>query len=58
MTSREDEGEDKSDEWKRNSKPVGERSSRPLRGEGNERRDGEHNSNLNSGILATEYKCL
>ena len=44
------------------SKQVRERSSRSLRGEGNERRDGEHDSsgdsNLNSGILATEYKCL
>ena len=38
------------------SKRVGERSSRPLRGEGNERRDGEHDSsNLNSDYLGTEY---
>ena len=41
------------------SKRVGERSSRPLRGGGNERRDGEHDSsNLNSDDLATEYKYL
>ena len=44
------------------SKRVGERSSRSLRGEGNERRDGEHNSsgdsNLNSSDLGTEYKYL
>ena len=30
------------------SKRVGERSSRSLRGERNEERDGEHDSNLNS----------
>ena len=40
------------------SKRVGERSLRSLRGEGNERQDGEHDSNLNSGVLATEYKYL
>ena len=37
VTSKEDEGEDESDEWKGNS---------------------SGDSNLNSGILATEYKCL
>ena len=43
------------------SKRVGERSSRSLRGEGNERRGGEHDSrdsNLNSGYLGTGYKYL
>ena len=42
-----------------------ERSSRSLGGEGNERRDGEHDSsgdsrgsNLNSAYLGTEYKYL
>ena len=47
------------------SKRVRERSSRSLRGEGNERRGGEHDSrdsnggsNLNSDYLGTEYKYL
>ena len=43
------------------SKRVRERSSRSLGGEGNKRRDGEHDSrdsNLNSDYLATEYKYL
>ena len=40
------------------SKRVGERSSRSLRGERNKERDGGHNSNLNSDVLATEYKYL
>ena len=41
------------------SKRVRERSSRSLGGEGNERRDGEHDSsNLNSSDLGTGYKYL
>ena len=44
------------------SKRVRERSSRSLRGGGNERQDGEHDSsgdsNLNSDYLGTEYKYL
>ena len=52
--------------WKRvtsreMSKQVRERSSRSLRGEGNEERGGGHNSrgsNLNSVYLGTEYKYL
>ena len=40
------------------SKRVREGSSRSLRGEGNERQDGEHDGNLNSDDLDTEYKYL
>ena len=40
---------------------MGERSSRPLRGEGNERRDGEHDSsssNLNSASSSYRIQVL
>ena len=40
------------------SKRVRERSSRSLGGEGNERRDGEHDSNLNSDYSSYRIQVL
>ena len=40
------------------SKQVGERSSRSLRGERNEERDGEYNSNLNSDYSSYRIQVL